>query len=217
MPSAYDGAVLDEAMLEDERLLSAPRTARLLHIEATVWAKARRTDGRIPKAALRRFTDEKDPEEQAAALVATGLWRDAGDAWFLEDYLDHQMPRSRVEAKIESHRARQRAYEERQRGRPPGASSGTSPDASSDDGTNQPTSPPTRLQGKGGEGGTRADAAEPSSRSENGATGVAPIRTRAEQIASFRSWLEENPNASPASRKAAERRLARLEAEEASA
>jgi hypothetical protein len=89
--SSYDAAIVDEGMIEDERLLTLDRSTRLLHIEATVWSKARRTDGRIPKGAIRRLTDAADPERAAAELVQAGVWRQTDNGWDLADFMGRQL------------------------------------------------------------------------------------------------------------------------------
>lgn len=83
-----------------------------------------------------------------------------------------------------------------------------------------PTRPdPSRPRGVEDGEGTGADEAEPSLRFHRGAgggrAGLAPVIPRAEQIANLERWLEEQPDADPTSRKAAEKSLARLRREDA--
>lgn len=149
MSSAYDSAVVDTALIEDERLLTLPRGVRLLHLEALVWSKARLTDGEIPRGALRRMTDEDDPETAADQLVASGMWEATPKGWTI-DYRG-QMDRERVERRIESARKARDNYETRHPNRPRRAGTDTSPDTSRDRPALPPSRPPAR--GKGGGAG----------------------------------------------------------------
>ena len=117
MTSSYDAAVIGTHNIEDARLLKLPRGIRLLHLEATVWCKARRTDGVVPRGALPRLTDEPDAAAAAAELIRVGIWREDADGWELLDYASSQMSRQRVEKKEERSREYRDAYEERNPGR----------------------------------------------------------------------------------------------------
>jgi hypothetical protein len=172
--STYDAAMIDEAMIEDERLLTLDRLDRLVHIEATVWSKVRRTDGRIPRGALRRLTDAADPEAAAAALVAIGLWQTTPNGWQLVDFLARQLSRAQVQARIDGHREAQRRYDLRRSHQSPlrsvDASADPSSDISPDGRTDGPTDRPTDRKVVGGRSRPRrssTDLPEGSSASRN--------------------------------------------------
>ena len=112
MSSSYDSALVDTATIEDPRLLALPRGVRLLHLEALVWSKLRRTDGLIPRGALPRMTDEPDPEGSAASLADAGVWASAGDGWQILTYAESQMSAERVRQKREAAQARYDRWQE---------------------------------------------------------------------------------------------------------
>ena len=94
--SSYDAALIDTATIESEALLSLPRGVRLLHIEALVWSKVHRTDGRIPTGALSRMSDEPEARAAADRLVHAGLWTMTDAGWLIVGFTDSQMSAQRV-------------------------------------------------------------------------------------------------------------------------
>ena len=141
MSSSYDSALIDTAMLEDAAMLALPRGIRLLHVEALVWAKLRRTDGFIPRGALPRMTDEPDPLDAAERLVQAGLWESATNGWQIVGFTDMQLSRAQVERKVQLARKARDRYEERHPDRPRrGKRKGTdASDEASRDATDLPT------------------------------------------------------------------------------
>jgi hypothetical protein len=104
--SSYDSAIIDTAMIHHPDLLRVSSAARFLYVEGTVWAKLNKTDGRIPKYALRLVSIEADAEVLAASLVAVGRWLDDGDSWVIVDFLENQWSAERVARKRASNRDR---------------------------------------------------------------------------------------------------------------
>jgi hypothetical protein len=119
MTSSYDAAVIGIDLIEDPRLLQLPRGIRLLHLEAIVWCKARRTDGAIVEPALRRMTDEDEPTDAAAQLVAAGLWERSGDGWQVVDFTAHQLSRRQVEQRQADNRRRYEEWRDKKRNASP--------------------------------------------------------------------------------------------------
>ena len=190
MTSSYDAAVVDTALIEDERLLRLPRGIRLLYLEALVWCKAHRSDGRIPPTALRRMTDEPDERAAAGQLVEAGLWRMEADCWVISDYGRHQMTRDRVERKEARAREARDRYEEGRPGRSHHRGD-TSPDISPDASASHPAFLPAKAkEGKDGEAPARLRG-----------PAVAPVieQTPAERIAQRRKLaraIRESPTGS---------------------
>ncbi|HUE97387.1 MAG TPA: hypothetical protein VMN39_12060 [Longimicrobiaceae bacterium] len=118
MSSSYDSAVVDTATIDDTRMLALPRGVRLLHIEALVWCKLRRTDGLIPRGALPRMTDESDPADAASRLVRAGLWETHEAGWTIVGFTESQMSREQVERKVQLARKARDRYEDRHPDRP---------------------------------------------------------------------------------------------------
>jgi len=210
---------LDDSALTSPSWLELPRAARLLHLEALSWSNRHGANGVIPRSARALITDEPEAAAMAGLLVDVGAWvvTDAGWqlVWLLED-----QPTAEEQ---EHERARWRERKERNRRHHRGDHSRCNPAwcpisrrdsrrESTDDAkrdpwleSRSPAPTPTRPDQESGsvEDGSSADQAEPSS------------RTRVQQIASLRAFLEENPDAALAARRAAEGTLHRLEREAA--
>jgi hypothetical protein len=88
-------------------VIELSRSARLLDIEATVYANKVLTDGRIPANALRRITDSAHVEADAAELVASGRWTITDSGWQIENWSDYQEPAERVRGRQRVNAARQ--------------------------------------------------------------------------------------------------------------
>lgn len=113
--SSYDAAVIDVRITEDPRLLTLPRSYRLLHVDAYVWCKAQRTDGVIPRHMLTRLAfDEPDRDLAATALVDAELWKETGTGWVIPDFLETQWGRKQVQRKRELARERYERWQERE-------------------------------------------------------------------------------------------------------
>lgn len=101
---------LSDDFADSPAMLSASRSARLLHVEALVWCNKHLTDGFVPVAAVRRLTDSEDLEGDTAELVAAGLWT-WDDGWRI-DWADQESA-ERVKERMSSNAERQRRYRER--------------------------------------------------------------------------------------------------------
>jgi hypothetical protein len=99
--------------LSDPVMLALPRGARLLAIEATIWANQQSTDGAVPAHILRRITDEDDPEKTARLLVASEVWDERPDGWQIRDFLRDQPSALQVREARERETTRKRIYRER--------------------------------------------------------------------------------------------------------
>ena len=157
MSSSYDSAVVDTAMIEDTRMLGLPRGVRLLHIEALVWCKLRRTDGLIPRGALPRMTDEPDAADAAARLVRAGLWESDEAGWRIVDYADTQMSRAQVERKVQLARKARDRYEDRHPDRPRRGKKGKRTDASGEPSRDATALPTASLPARGRQVGRREE------------------------------------------------------------
>lgn len=90
-----DHATVGPDTTEGLDLLDLPRGARLLYVELVVWSCGHDTDGFIPRAALRRITDEPEPEQAIELLVAHGDRRveTTNGGWRLPRFADEQLLR----------------------------------------------------------------------------------------------------------------------------
>lgn len=93
---------------DDPRMYQLSRGVRYLRFEAIVWANKHGTDGRLPKYALPRFTDEPNAEAAAGQLVDVGIWDVDGDGWVIVGFLDEQPSAADVERTQALARDRQR-------------------------------------------------------------------------------------------------------------
>jgi len=125
-------AKLDDAILDNPKILAAGPLGFLLHVAAITWCARNLTDGLIPKVKVRTLvcldgigTSEAGPpavEEQtfvpldadeiAHMLARLGLWHDRGTWWELHDYLVYNPSRERVLATRQSQAQRQKKYRE---------------------------------------------------------------------------------------------------------
>lgn len=113
MGTRYDAATIDVSITESPQLLALPRGVRLMHIEAIVWARQHRTDGAIPRHALRRLTDEPDVEAAVAQLVQVDEWAVTDEGWILTRYGELQMSKGAVEREVRGARERWERFRER--------------------------------------------------------------------------------------------------------
>lgn len=103
------------ALLSDDLLLQlegagVSRDARLLYVEGIVYAATALTDGVIA-VRLTKISDADDVEDCAEELVEVGLWSQVGNAYLINDYLDHQQSadevrRKRADARLRAERSR---------------------------------------------------------------------------------------------------------------
>lgn len=99
---------LSDDATDDPALLALPRTIRLVHFEALVWANRHGTDGAIPRHMLPRITDDKDPDGAAELLVAAGKWELSTAGWEIVGFLDDQPSAEDVRRTKDLARLRQR-------------------------------------------------------------------------------------------------------------
>ena len=99
---------IDSSTPDDPRILQLPRGIRWMHLEGLVWCNQHGTDGFIPEHALRRVTDDSEPESAAAELVRVGLWAVVEGGWKIVDFEKDQPSAADVERKQVLARARQR-------------------------------------------------------------------------------------------------------------
>ncbi len=107
---------LGDDFTDDPALLALPRSVRLVHIEAMVWSNRHGTDGSVPAHALRRVTDDPDPDAAAEHLVARGKWRTVEGGWEIVGFLDDQPAAEDVQRTKELARARQRRLRQHRNG-----------------------------------------------------------------------------------------------------
>ena len=162
-------AKITDTFNDDPVLLRLTRGIRLVYIEAIIWSCKHETDGRIPGHVLGRITDEPQPEQAAAQLVAAGLWTISADGFEITGFLTDQ----RSAEEIDKGRARGRERQERLRRHRIGdhepcdprycttARSGVSNAVTNGVTNGAPTRPdPTRAKARDGRGGGTADSAD---------------------------------------------------------
>lgn len=140
---------LTDTATDNPAMLALPRGVRLLHIEAMIWCNRYGTDGRIPRNALARFTDEPDVDNAASALIDAGLWKVTPDGWEIVGFTDpavwDQLSADQVERQRALKRERTRRWRERR-----DASRNASHDASGDGAQPSPAQPsPAQPEGSG--------------------------------------------------------------------
>lgn len=106
----------DDRYLNDPRVLALSRGVRYLRIEALAYCNEHNTDGRIARAALRRFSDEIDPVSAAGELVRVGVWETDGLDWIDPEFLKNQPSAADVERIAELSRDRQRKQRQHRNG-----------------------------------------------------------------------------------------------------
>jgi hypothetical protein len=97
---------ITDTFTDDPKLLSLSRDDRLLLIEATVYSNRVLSDGHIPTASVRIFTDHPEPWAGMARLIAASLLEEVVDGWRIVDFARHQRTRHQVEHTRESTRRR---------------------------------------------------------------------------------------------------------------
>jgi hypothetical protein len=149
--SSYDSAIIDTAMIHNPDLLAVSSAARFVYVEGIVWSKLNRTDGRVPKHAIRLVSVEVDAESAADELVDAGRWTDEGSHWLIVGFLDSQWSAERVALARDNARERRDRFEQG-RGRVRNTSEKRSEHVPN-------TTDPTRTDPKGRLGGEVARAA----------------------------------------------------------
>jgi hypothetical protein len=121
-------ARLDDAILDNPKIIAAGPIGLLLHVAAITWCARNLTDGLIPKRRVRTLVcldgigtalaappacgpeEDRfwplDADEIAGELATIGLWHDCGAYWKLHDYLVYNPPRTKVLADREHARSK---------------------------------------------------------------------------------------------------------------
>jgi hypothetical protein len=130
-------AKLDDAILDNPKIIRAGAAGFLLHVAAITWCARNLSDGFIPKRRVwglihlgdlgtaiaappacgpdeDRF-NPLDAHEIAEDLARIGLWHDRGEFWELHDYLVYNPSRAKVLADREHERAK-KARQKKARG-----------------------------------------------------------------------------------------------------
>jgi hypothetical protein len=160
-------AKISDTFIDDPVLLGLPRGVRHLYVEGTVWCCRHETDGVIPGHVLTRITDEPDPDQAAARLVAAGLWTATDNGYEVVDFLVNQRSAEEVETSRANSRARQERHRRHQNRdhsqcdpRYCHASNGVSNAVTNGVSNGSPTRPdPSRAKARDGRGGGTADSA----------------------------------------------------------
>lgn len=85
MPWVY----LDDKFTEHPKVVAAGGDAAWLYLTGLCWVQRNLTRGLIPKELVSRLSDRKQPKKLAERLVKVGLWEDAGEAYRIHDYEEH--------------------------------------------------------------------------------------------------------------------------------
>lgn len=97
---------ISDTFTDDPELLALARDDRLLLIEATVYSNRVLSDGHIPKATLRIFTDHPEALKGMGRLTRAGFLEDVSDGWTIANFARHQRTRHQVEHTRETTRRR---------------------------------------------------------------------------------------------------------------
>ncbi len=104
-------AKLDDAILDNRKILKLDVTSFGFHVAAITWCARNLTDGFIPhgKVATLVRTRGVDPYEIATELIAAKLWRETAEGYEIHDYLAYNPSRAKVLAEREREAERKRA------------------------------------------------------------------------------------------------------------
>jgi hypothetical protein len=80
-------AKLDDSIYDHPKLLRVPPATGWVFIAGISWSGRHLTDGAIPEGALVVLRGTPD---QAAELVAAGLWEAVAEGWRIHDYAEYQ-------------------------------------------------------------------------------------------------------------------------------
>lgn len=88
-----------------------------LHVSAIFWCARNLTDGYVPEGDLDVVAPRKmkRPDKFVAELVGRELWLPSDDGWHVNDYLQYQPSKARVQKDRDNAAQRQRKWKERQR------------------------------------------------------------------------------------------------------
>lgn len=88
---------LDDHFPDHPKFVAAGGDAAWLWICGGCYCARHLTDGLIPKAAVPRLSDRRNPTKLAERLVGVGAWIDRGDCYEMHDYLEFNPSRADVE------------------------------------------------------------------------------------------------------------------------
>lgn len=108
-------ARLDDAILDNPKIIAAGPLGFALHVAAITWCARNLTDGLIPKRRVAQLLDLPSlqvsettkvrvlhtltPDDLAGDLVRIGLWHDRGEQYELHDFLDYNLSRAEQQGK----------------------------------------------------------------------------------------------------------------------
>jgi hypothetical protein len=88
-------ARLDDAMLDNAKVIMAGPLGFALHVAAITWCARNLTDGRIPKARAHMLFPG-DWESTALHLCVCNLWHENGNCYLLHDFLRYNFSRKQI-------------------------------------------------------------------------------------------------------------------------
>jgi hypothetical protein len=107
-------ARLDDAILDNPKIIAAGPLGFALHVAAITWCARNLSDGQIPKRRVAQLLDLPSlqvsettkvrvlhaltPDDVATDLVRIGLWHDRGECWEVHDYLVYNPSAAEVRA-----------------------------------------------------------------------------------------------------------------------
>lgn len=142
----------DDQFPINRKVASTSDAAFRLHVEAVFWCARNLTDGVIPRDELPFIAPKtmRKPEKFVPELMKRNLWISHVDGWEINDYLDYQPSKAKVEQERKAKAARQARWKSKQTRR-----GDASPDVSGDAAPPRPAPTPP----KGGRGGGRGNPA----------------------------------------------------------
>jgi hypothetical protein len=100
---------LDDTLAEHPKIERAGPLAAWLYVAGLCYCARQLTDGRIPRGTVARLATIKRPYDEAARLVAAGLWEEDGEDFRVHDWLAYQPARLKVEADRRTEAGRKKA------------------------------------------------------------------------------------------------------------
>jgi hypothetical protein len=97
---------LDDAFPHHPKVTRAGDMASWLFVCGLCYAAQYLTDGRIPRAQVRRLTTLRRPEEFVAKLLEVGLWEEDGDDYVIHDWHVYNPSAAEVKARRNDDRIR---------------------------------------------------------------------------------------------------------------
>lgn len=89
---------LDTDFSDHPKVIAAGAEGMALYVAGLCYCARHETDGRIPKAAVKRLVELRKPMQVAEMLVSVGLWDDdEGGCYIVRDYLEYQTSKAQME------------------------------------------------------------------------------------------------------------------------